>query len=740
MISCRVLVLLLSFSIISTIGICESLEQSIIERKKMGEQPNLLVNEKSPYLLQHAFNPVRWYPWGEEAFTKAKAEDKPIFLSIGYSTCHWCHVMAEESFANEEIAAILNKWFVSIKVDREERPDIDQMYMAVTQAMTGSGGWPMSVFLFPDGKPFYAATYIPPVNKYGRPGMPDLLAAINSSWLNKRQDLRATAGQLLHSLQATAGEIPHSLRKNILEIANEDLMKAHDDRWGGFSEAPKFPSPVITNFLFRQYRRTGDEKALAMALWTLRKMAEGGIYDQLGGGFHRYSVDGQWRVPHFEKMLYDQAQLVNTYLDAFLLSEDKFFANVAEDTLEYTLRDLLDSEGAFYSAEDADSEDPYQLGKHGEGSFFLWTEEDIVQTLGKKKANIFNYIHGVEFDGNALADPHQEFINRNILYLKHSAEDAARHFNIPVEDILINLVEAKELLFKKREQRKRPHLDDKVITSWNGMMIGALARGGVILQRADFVGAAERATSFIKLRLYDDEKKQLLRRYRQGESGLVGQLDDYTNLVAGLLELYQVVQQPEILQWAITLTEQQIAFFWDNEGGGFFDSVHDATIPLRLKADYDGAEPAPNSSAVINLLTLADITGNAEWRKKAAQTMKIFARRINQYPKAMLHLLGGLERSQQKPRQVVIAGDSENDITKKMMELTHMQYDPGRLLLLAEGGANQKLLGKTMSFIASLPQESEQPTAYICEDYACMLPILEIEEFTRALTATKEGA
>jgi uncharacterized protein YyaL (SSP411 family) len=705
-----------------------TIANQVARRLAMGEKNNQLLNEKSPYLLQHAFNPVNWYPWGEEAFAKAAKEDKPIFLSIGYSTCHWCHVMAHESFENPEIAAILNKWFVCIKVDREERPDIDQMYMAATQALNGSGGWPMSVFLFPDGKPFYAATYIAPETKYGRPGFPEILNAVHEAWQGRRDELKQTADKLLYAIEGGHQKPATQVNVDVAERAFFSMAKTFDAQFGGFGGAPKFPRPVIFTFLFQYYHDTGNEKARDMALATLQAMARGGMYDQLGGGFHRYSVDGQWRVPHFEKMLYDQAQLLDAYLDAYQISADPFYARVAGEIASYVLRDMRDAAGGFYSAEDADSDDPYAVGKHGEGAYYLWTEKDTVKTLGVRDANIFNYCYGVEFDGNALNDPQEEFLGRNILYLLHTPEDAAQHFKLDVAKIEESLKESSRKLFEKRAARVRPHLDDKVITAWNGLMIGALARAGAILKNQEMLNGAREAADFIRLRLYDQSTGRLLRRYRDDEAGLSGQLDDYAFLAAGLFELYQVVQEPELLVWALALTETSIKLFWDTKDGGFFDSVPDEKVPVRMKGDYDGAEPAANSIAALNLLRLGRLSDNNDWLEKAEKTLNAFSSRINTYPPALLQMVCVFEQLADKPEQVVIAGKRGQADTRVMQAAVYKYFNPSRIVLLADGAENQKFLAKKLPFMKTVAMQNGVATAYVCENFTCQRPVISVEE------------
>ncbi|MFW2365788.1 MAG: thioredoxin domain-containing protein, partial [Desulforhopalus sp.] len=500
------------------------IDKEIQRRLAMGEKPNRLIEQKSPYLLQHAFNPVDWHPWGEEAFAKATTEDKPIFLSIGYSTCHWCHVMADESFESPEVAALLNKWFISIKVDREERPDIDQMYMAATQALSGSGGWPMSVFLLPDGSPFYAGTYFPPTSSQHRPGFSELLTALHQAWQQKRGDLNQSAQELVAALKIENKESHAIINPEIIKRGFWLFAQDNDPTYGGFSQAPKFPRPAVLSFLFDYYHVTGEEKPKDMALHTLQKMAAGGIYDHLGGGFHRYSVDKRWFVPHFEKMLYDQSQLANVYLDAFLITGEKRYSQITREIFDYLLRDMRDPLGGFYSAEDADSDNPYASGEHGEGAYYLWTEEDINRRLGQDDAALFIYSYGVQSGGNVAQDPLQEFTGRNILYRAHSPDETAAHLQVDRKTVNQSLARSKEMLFQARSDRKRPHLDDKIITGWNGLLIGALARGSRLLEDPALLEHAKQAATFIKNHLYDEKSQTLYRRYRAGESGLSGQL------------------------------------------------------------------------------------------------------------------------------------------------------------------------------------------------------------------------
>ncbi len=712
---------------------CAAMKQDEKRGTGMQVHSNHLKNEKSPYLLQHVHNPVDWYPWGEDAFKRARREDKPIFLSIGYSTCHWCHVMARESFENEEIAALLNRYFVCVKVDREERPDVDQMYMEASMAMNGSGGWPLSVFLFPDGRPFYAATYIPARSVYGRPGFPDIIEAVHNAWQTRRGELEKSASGLIHALSEQQTPKGGRIHADVADYAFSEFASMYDQDHGGFGRAPKFPRPAVLDFLFQYFIRTGNRHALNISLHTLQAMAAGGVYDHLGGGFHRYSVDREWRVPHFEKMLYDQAQLLNSYLDALQITGDSSYGQVAREVAEYVLRDMRDPDGGFYSAEDADSEDPSSPGSHGEGTFYLWTEEEIVKTLGAEAANIFNYCYGIRFDGNAPHDPQQEFTGRNILYRAHTTAEAARHFNMSTEAVDTSLQQSRRILFARRQKRVRPHRDDKIITAWNGLMIGALARAGAVLDEQRMIEAAARAADCIRARLYDSDSGHLYRRYREKEAAHAGQLDDYAYLVAGLLELYKVEQDPELLQWAMDLTTTTVELFWDRQGGGFFDAVRDEKVPLRLKADYDGAEPAANSVAAMNLLHLGRLTGNDDWIARAEKTLAAFAGRINESPQALPRMLCALQQAYDKPEQVVIAGQKGDRDTRAMLAEIYRNFHPGQLVFLADGGENQQFLMKMHPFIAKMTRLENKATAYVCRDFRCRLPVTSVRELADLL-------
>ncbi len=704
------------------------------EGNRQGRRPNRLIHEKSPYLLQHAYNPVDWYPWGEEAFERARRENKPIFLSIGYSTCHWCHVMEREVFENEEIAALMNKWFVNIKVDREERPDIDQVYMAALQAMTGSGGWPMSLFLTPDLKPFYGGTYFPPTARYGRPGFPEVLRRVREVWETQHDKVLESADELVSFLdqRATEGAEQGALSDSVLALAYQRFVSAFDPSWGGFGGAPKFPRPVTFNFLLRYHR--GDDKALEMTELTLRKMAQGGMYDHIGGGFHRYSVDGQWRVPHFEKMLYDQAQLVVSYLETYQLTGDPFFARIARETLDYVLRDMTGPRGAFFSAEDADSPDPDNPKEQTEGGFYLWRKSEIMELLGSDAGAVFCYRYGVRDGGNALSDPQGEFTGRNILYAAHTITETASQFGKSAQEIEKILAQGKEKLFEVRSRRPRPPRDDKVLTSWNGLMISALAKAYKVLGEERYLQAAERAARFLTEQLVEPKTGRLLRRYRDGEARFPGHLDDYAFTVQGLLDLYEASLSVHWLEKAIAFTEQQVDLFWDSNGGGFFDSSgEDPSVLVRMKNEYDGAEPAGNSIAALNLLRLARMVDREEWYEKAEQGISAFAGRIADNPTAAPQMLVAYDFLRSAAVQVIIAGDPADKETHVMLHEVYRRFLPRQVLLFADGGDEQERLGRYLPFIKTISMMDGRPTAYVCQNYACDLPTTDLEVLGRLL-------
>ena len=701
---------------------------------------NRLIREKSLYLQQHAHNPVDWYPWGKEAFEKARRENKPIFLSIGYSTCHWCHVMERESFENEEIAGRMNGHFIAIKVDREERPDIDRVYMTYVQAATGGGGWPMSVWLTPDLKPFAGGTYFPPENRFGRPGFKSVLLQIAEAWSEKRDEIMAaseSATRQLRQITSASSDTDLQIETSLLDEGYRKIKASYEPQHGGFGGAPKFPRPVACNFMLRYHARTGDKDALEMTLFTLRKMAAGGLHDQLGGGFHRYSVDTYWHVPHFEKMLYDQAQLSCSYLDAFQITRDRFYADVARDILDYVLRDMTGPEGPFTSAEDADSPLPANPSEHAEGAFYVWEAQEIVRALGREDAEVFHFHYGVKPGGNAPEDPNGEFRSKNILIVSHTVEDTAKKFGKSPADLLSLLTRARGILFQIRAQRPRPPLDDKTLTAWNGLMISAFSRAYQVLDDPRYLGAATRAVAFIRNRLYDAKSGKTLRRHRAGEAAVDGYQDDYAFLIQGLLDLYEASFDIECLTWALALQKTQDAQFWDDAGGYFSTTGKDPSILLRIKDDIDGAEPSGNSISVMNLLRLSQMTDNPAWRQKAEKSLAAFGIRLRHDPQAMPQMLVALDFCLGKPKQIVIAGRPAAPDTRALLREVHSRFIPGKILLLADGGAGQKTLSGYMEFVKDVKRLDGQATAYVCEDYVCKRPARDPAELAFLLTPLK---
>jgi uncharacterized protein YyaL (SSP411 family) len=680
----------------------------------MAAQTNRLALEKSPYLLQHQHNPVDWFAWGEEAFAKARRENKPIFLSIGYSTCHWCHVMERESFENRATADFLNAHFVSIKVDREERPDVDKIYMTAVQAMTGQGGWPLNCFLTPDLKPFYGGTYFPPENMPGRASFMQLLRQIASLWETRREHILETATDFHQKLEAyTARESgDRDLAPTLLTQAATLFKREYDPQFGGFGGAPKFPRPSQPAFLLRYGARAGDMEAVNMVLHTCEHMAAGGLYDQLGGGFARYSVDAQWLVPHFEKMLYDNAQLTNLYLDGFLVSGDARHAATARGVIQYVLRDMTDPGGGFYSAEDADSE-----GK--EGKFYCWTTAELSQLLTPEEFKAAVRHFGLTEQGNFVdhSDPHP-LRHQNVLSVveAHPA---------PAEQALLE--SAREKMFQARSKRIRPHLDDKVLATWNGMMLGALARAYAVLDDESYRVAAEKNIAFLRSALWDEKDKTLYHRWRQGERDSVQLLAGYANLCAGTLDLYEATLEPNQLAFAVDLADAMLAKFYDAANGGFYDSAADPReLILRCKDDYDGAEPSGNSVAVLALLRLAAITERKEYAAAAEKTLRLLAPRLHELPQAVPLLLLGLDFYLEQPKRVVVAGAPERPETRALLRAIHSVYQPNKVVLGVAGAVDP--------FARTLPSK-DSPVVYLCTGTACQPPSQDPETIRKFLAS-----
>ena len=694
---------------------------------------NRLINESSPYLLQHATNPVDWYPWGEEAFAKSKKEDKPIFLSIGYSTCHWCHVMEHESFADEEVADLLNKYFVAVKVDREERPDIDQVYMAVTQAMTGRGGWPNNVFLTPDKKPFFAGTYFPKHARWGLPGLMELLPKVAEIWQNDRENVQKSAEQITALLASRGNPNPgDALDRSILDKARNRLADIYDPEYGGFGPAPKFPTPHIFAFLLRRYHHNEDAQALAMVEKTLTQMRFGGIHDHIGFGFHRYSTDGQWLVPHFEKMLYDQALLALAYTETYQATGKEFYARTVREILTYILRDMTSKEGGFYSAEDADSEGV-------EGKFYLWTLAQIQQAIGDNETEIIKKTYNLEDGGNFKSQEAEQVPGSNILHLKKTVPDLAGEMGMPEKQLRQRLEKNRERLFRVRKKRVHPFKDDKILTDWNGLMIAALAKAGLVLDEPRYVSAAVKAADFIMHNLRD-KNGRLLKRYRQGNAGLPAHLNDYAFVVWGFLELYEASFKTIYLQEAIRLNDQMIKHFWDIQSGGLFMTADDGEkLLIRNKEIYDGALPSGNSVAALNLLRLGHITGNQDYLQKAESIGKAFSDPVNRYPQGHAHLMVALEYALHPNYEVVIAGTPRAKDTRAMLAALRQLFLPGKVVVLrpADKGEAAEII-RMAPYTEFMVPKNGKATAYVCTNFICRLPTTEISQMLANLQVKKK--
>ena len=718
---------------------------------------NRLILEKSPYLLQHAHNPVDWYPWGEEAFAAAARENKPIFLSVGYSTCHWCHVMERESFENDEIAKFLNQNFLAIKVDREERPDVDRVYMLFVQASTGSGGWPMSVWLTPERKPFFGGTYFPPDNRYGRPGFRAILENLARAWREDRQRVEQSGAQVVDQLrtyvQASAqlsdgaGAEPN---QQALDSAFFAFRRTFDSKLGGFGGAPKFPRPSVLNFLLRYQAADGNsgasEEALDMTLITLREMAKGGMNDHLGGGFHRYSVDERWFVPHFEKMLYDQAQLAVSYIEAFQITHDGQYASVARDIFSYVQRELTDPDGGFYSAEDADSAaDPARPQEKSEGAFYLWKSSEIENLLGPTDSAMFCFRYGVLPDGNVEEDPHGEFTGKNILYCAHTVEETAKRFGIGPEEARAILNSAAIKLNEIRSRRPRPYRDDKILTAWNGLMISAFAKGAQVLDEPRYADAARAAVTFIRRNLWDASREVLLRRYRDGEAAIDGFLDDYAFFINALLDLYETRFEADDLAFAAKLAARAMELFEDRENGAFFSTStlitagtpitaesrgandREPELVLRLKDDYDGAEPSGNSAMALALLRLGRMTGREDFRASADRTLRAFAPRMKTGGAGLPQMLVALELALARPVEIGLAGEREDPQIQEMLRAVHKHFLPWAVVMMASDAA------------IPMPAVDGHATAYVCENYSCKLPVTDAAALESQIAAVRHG-
>ncbi len=692
----------------------------------LNKNSNRLSKEKSPYLLQHAHNPVDWFPWSEEAFEKAKRENKPVFLSIGYSTCHWCHVMERESFEDNETAELMNKVFVSIKVDREERPDIDNIYMTVCQMMTGSGGWPLSIIMTPDKKSFFSGTYFPKEGKYGRIGFKELINNINEAWINKRSEIESSADELTNYLQKinSSSGVAIKLNPDIFNIAYNNFETRFDPVNGGFGSSPKFPSPHNLMFLLRYWKRSGDNKALEIVTKTLTEMRKGGIFDQVGFGFHRYSTDRNWLVPHFEKMLYDQALLIIAYSETYQATQNIDFKKTAEEIIQYVLRDMTSPEGGFYSAEDADSESE-------EGKFYLWTEDELLIILEQDDANLVFKVFNTNPNGNFHEEATGKSSGDNILHLSKPLDELAINLNIDKNNLIQRLESIRLKLLNERENRVHPYKDDKTLTDWNGLMIAALAKAGSIFNNDDYIVAAEKSFSFIEKYLTNKDGK-LLHRYRDGDSSITGNIDDYAFLIWGLIELYEATFQANYLIKAVELTNSVLKYFWDETNGGFFFTpAFGEKLLVRTKEIYDGAIPSGNSVMLYNLIRIARMTSVSIYEDYANKLLDYFSDSVQKASSGFSFFLSAFEFMIGPSYEIIVAGDRNNPETQNIINSIKQKFIPSKVLLLKDPTSIE--YSPPFEYLNSYDQINSKPAIYICKNFICNLPTTNINEALRLL-------
>jgi uncharacterized protein YyaL (SSP411 family) len=678
---------------------------------------NRLSKETSPYLLQHAHNPVDWYPWGEEALEHARRDNKPILLSIGYSACHWCHVMEHESFENEEIARLMNENFINIKVDREERPDLDQIYMNAVQMMTGHGGWPMTMFLTPEGVPFYGGTYFPPVDRYNMPGFPRVLMGVSEAFRARPDEVSETANSMLQELRrmGQTSESSEILTTEILDTAERKIAAGYDSRYGGFGSAPKFPAAMNLEFLLRQYHRTGRSETLSMIENTCRKMAEGGLYDQLGGGFHRYSTDARWLVPHFEKMLYDNALLSRLYLHVYQLTKDEFYKRIAEETFAYVIREMTDERGGFYSTQDADSEGH-------EGKFFVWTIDEVKEVLGEEDGALFCAYYDVTEAGN--------FEGKNILNVTRSVEETAKATGASIERMHEALERGRRELFLVRERRIKPARDEKILTAWNGLMQASFAEAAAILERDDYKEVAEKNARFVLENLRRDGL--LLRTHKDNQSKLNGYLEDYAFFADGLIALYQATGKLRWLEEARALVSKMIEEFWDADEGGFFytGKSHEELI-VRSKDYLDNATPSGNSVAAEVLLHLSSLTASEDYARNAVTIFRLMRDPLQRYASAFGRLLGALDFYLSTPKEIAIVGGDDAPETRELLREVWSRYLPNKIV--AQTNGNDPDASKSVPLLQDRPMIEGRATAYVCEHYTCQQPVTSAAELARQL-------
>ena len=681
---------------------------------------NRLANSQSPYLLQHKNNPVDWYPWSDDAFEKAEKQNKPIFLSIGYSTCHWCHVMEHESFEDEEVAKLMNDNFISIKVDREEMPEIDHLYMSVCQAMTGRGGWPLTIVMSPKKEPFFAGTYFPKKGNGNQPGMMELIPSLMNAWDNKQDDIRKTIKQVNDYLIRTNSFQPgKKINEELIRNAFRDFTERFDSKFGGFGSSPKFPSPHNLIFLMRYFKTYGDSTAKDMVTKTLNNMRLGGIFDHIGYGFHRYSTDQRWFLPHFEKMLYDQAMISMAYLEAYEATKDETLAKNTEEIFTYVIRDMMKENGGFYSAEDADSEGE-------EGRFYIWTDKELDQILGKEKGEKFRKIFGIKKEGNFIDEASGNSMPENIPYLKISLSAFAKTENLDLNKLSKSIDESRKLLFFEREKRVHPLKDDKILTDWNGLMIAAMAKGGKILNRPVYTDAANKSAQFILENLRTNNGR-LHKRSRNNKAGLQPHIDDYAFFIWGLLELYEATFETNFLASAIELSDIMVQDFYDKKDGGFFIGPNNGErLIIRAKDSYDGAIPSGNAVAAMNCIKLSKYTGDLEWEKIAYKTINAFSKKINQAPSSHAFMLSSYMFGVKSPKEVVIVAKEMNGEVKEKIRQLQSNYNPHAIFLFKPSNGNSKL-DRIAPWTKNHYTIDNKTTYYVCENFSCKRPTTDLK-------------
>lgn len=690
------------------------------------QKSNRLINEKSPYLLQHAYNPVDWYPWGEEAFEKARKENKPIFLSIGYSTCHWCHVMEHESFEDEEVANLMNGAFVSIKVDREERPDIDNIYMTVCQIILGRGGWPLTIIMTPSKKPFFAGTYIPKNSRFNQTGMLELIPKIQEIWEKQHEEVLDSAEKITLTIKNMVSESAGDrIEGEIIKEAYNDMLNSFDLEYGGFERVPKFPTPHKMSFLLRYWKRSKDPEALHMVEATLENMYKGGMHDHLGSGFHRYSTDKMWKVPHFEKMLYDQALLATAFTEAYQVTGKELYRQTAEDIFNYVLRDLTAPEGGFYCGEDADVDGE-------EGAFYLWTLEEIKNILEPEEAELIIKVFNIKKEGNFEEEIRGRKTGTNILYITGSPAALSSELKVPVEEIENRTKAAKTKLLEARNKRKRPSKDDKILTDWNGLMIAAFAKGFQAFGEEKYLEVAKKAADFVLETLYSPEKR-LLHRYREGKAGIMGNADDYAFLIHGLLELYESGFEIKYLAAALSLNKELLDHFWDlSQGGLFFTADDSESLIFRKKEFADSAIPSGNSIEMLNLLRLSRISANPGFEEIADKLERAFSKQLQQVPSGYTQFLSALDFGLGPSYEVVITGKLDSSDTKAMLEQLWTYFIPNKVLVFRPEEKDSEII-KIAPYTETQEPVEGKATAYVCQNYECQLPTTDINEMLRLL-------